>query len=397
MGASASVEVNNLILDGSDIQSHAQAVAEVKKIRALLLTNNNARIANLLCMTPVELEAHHQSVLTAMTKREVERKKEMIEAEKRGDYSKCHSGTAEDTKNEAEAAALLKGAVDDDGGEGDASGEYQILKSIDSINLSTKARSALEKRGKWMKYMNMNDCYGYVHGLTLEVRGNKPDTYIDEDEERKEEEEKEKKKKDKKKQLRKIEPKQLKEVIKEVENTANKTLLLLTDGEHDETLRTYFTMHGVVCDLSPLGFNIKKQRAEGIRVKSVMEDCRQATVKALKNGSMMGIFLGDIDGEDLPIMEKLCKNKKLGGPTVFPKQLFENKGKGLFTKFAAGSGSKLHLHRLYRDDDKDVSGGCVFKISFQTIIISNANMFTYKRQLKNCFPTLDNFEIVVVE
>jgi hypothetical protein len=395
MGASASFLPHDLDVTARDITSHQEALAEVQRIRALLLTTNNTRAAQLLCLSPEAMRTHNQSILHAMTRREADRKKDNIEAEKRGDYSKCHSGTAEDTKNEAEAAKLLKGTVDGDGEESN-DGEYAILKPLDS-QLSMDALRALETKGKWMRYLNMNDCYGYVHGLTLEVRGNRPDAYVDAEEEQNTQKElaKNSKAKNGGAQLHTIQCKELREKIDQVENMSGKTLLLLTDGEHNETLRTYFAMHGVVCDVAPLGLSTGQMRKQGVRVKNVLENCRQSVVKGLQNGLMCGIFIGDIDGEDMPILEKLCK-KPLGGPSVFPKQLFANKGKGLFTKFAAGSSSKLHLHRLYRDEDKDVSGGCVFKLKFQTIIISNCSAHTYKRQLKNCFP-LETFEIVVVE
>ena len=40
------------------------------------------------------------------------------EAARRNDYSNSFSGTADDTKNEAEAASLLKGGDGDGGGSG---------------------------------------------------------------------------------------------------------------------------------------------------------------------------------------------------------------------------------------------------------------------------------------
>ena len=393
MGSHPSIPLHHYPLDASDIQSPAQALAAVQHIRALILATNDTRIAQLLTLSKTTSLTHHQSVLAATTRREVARKKERIELEKRGDYSKCFSGTADDTKNEAEAAALLKGSVEEEQDEG----EYKILTPLHTAT-PVAALAALEERGTWMKYLNMNNCYGYVHGLTLEVRGNRPDAYIEEEQEQdatNSQTTATQKQNNTSAQLQTIEPRQIKETIDQVEEMSGKTLLLLTDGEHDETLRTYFSMHGVVCDLSPLGRTTKEKRAQKIRPKTVLEDCRQSTVKALQNGLTMGIFIGDIDGEDLPIVDKLCK-KPLGGPTVFPAQLFQDSGKGMFTKFAAGSGSKLHLHRLYREADQDVSGGCIFKIKFQTIVISNCSAHTYKRQLKNCFP-LENFVIVVVE
>ena len=387
MGSGVSIPTNLLSypLDASDITTPSQAVSEVKRLRAILLANNDARITHLLLLNnEEELQHHHDTVLTAMTRRENERKKEKLEAEKRGDYSNCFSGTAEDTKNEAEAAALLKGGVEEDNE--DTAGEYVILKPLSYNNVSDNALAVLESKGKWMKYLNMNDCYGYVHGLTLEVRGNRPETY--EDQEEATQMEQAKLAQQKKDELRTIEPRDVKEMIDEVEEIKGKTLLLLTDGEHDETLRTYFTMHGVICDLAELGLSVGEQRKQGIRVKNVLNQCRLSCIAALKNGKTMGIFIGDIDGNDLPIVDKLCV-KPLGGPSIFPAQLFQNKGKGLFDKLG---GTKLKLNRLFKKED----GGPMFKLKFQTVVISSAGKSTYKRQLKACFP-LEEFVVVLVK
>mgnify|MGYP001229186017 CR=1 FL=1 len=380
-------------LDGSDLTSPSQAIDEVKKLRSLFISNNNTRVARLLCLSKDDLETHHQAVLTAVAKRENERKKIMIEEEKRGDYSKSFSGTADDTKNEAEAASLLKvggpGAGEEDSSD-DSTGEYAILRPF-KRNVPTSALAALEEKGKWMKYLNMNGCFGYVHGLTLEARGNRPDSFVDPSEKEKADAEAEAAKK-KKEEVRTIAPKEIKEVLDEVEEMRGKTLLLLTDGEHDEALRTFFTMHGVVCDLSALGQSLSEQRKKGTKVKQVLEECRKSIVQALQRGATLAIFIGDIDGDDMPILEKLCQ-KPLGGPKKFPSQLFENKGKGLFDKHG---GSKLKLNLLFSDDETDAAGGCMFSVKFQTCIISSSGKKSYKRQLKSCFP-LDNFVIVAVE
>ena len=388
MGSSTSIILADP-LNASDITTKEAAMTEVRRLRAVLLANNDDRVTQLLLLTDAaSLTTHHEMVLKATTRREGDRKKARIEAEKKGDYSKCFSGTADDTKNEAEAAALLKGGVAE---ENDDSGEYSILQPLSGA--SQNALAALEVRGKWMKYLNMNDCYGYVHGLTLEVRGNRPEAFVDEDDDTSDSSSSAAQQAKKKAELvRTIEPRDIKDIIDEVEAIRNKTLLLLTDGEHDEALRTYFAMHGVICDLAPLGLPISQQRHNGIRVKTLLEECRKSTVRALKQGSTMAIFIGDIDGEDMPIVNKLCK-KPLGGASIFPPQLFVNKGKGLFDKMG---GNKLKLNRLFQGDDKDASGGCMFKLGFQTVVISNAGKATYKRQLKSCF-SLDNFEIVLVE
>ena len=103
----------------------------------------------MLALTPEAREAHDRAVLNATVKREAIRKKEAEAAARRNDYSNSFSGTADDTKNEAEAASLLKGGDGDGGASGSESkegvGEFAILRPLPD-DLSAECLAALEAR-----------------------------------------------------------------------------------------------------------------------------------------------------------------------------------------------------------------------------------------------------------
>ena len=73
----------------------------------------------------------------------------------------------------------------------------------------------------------------------------------------------------------------------------------------------------------------------------------------------------------------------------FPDTLFHRSGRGIL--------SNKRYARLYRDEDKDSAGGCMFKISFKTCVVSDFGPRTFKRELKDAFSKgLEGFEIVHV-
>ena len=144
-------------LDASDLAGGAaRSLAEVRYLRALA-AGAPARVAGLLALTPEAREAHDRAVLNATVKREAVRKKEAEAAARRNDYSNSFSGTADDTKNEAEAASLLKGGDGDGGGSGCESkedvGEFAILRPLRN-DLAADHLAALEAHGTWLRFMN---------------------------------------------------------------------------------------------------------------------------------------------------------------------------------------------------------------------------------------------------
>lgn len=380
--------------DGSDLHSSSaeEVVAEAKYLRALV-AGMPVRVAKLLSLTADKLKEHNSLVLAATVKREAQRKKDAEALARRNDYSNVFSGTADDTKNEAEAASLLKGGdgASAGGTGGIESGEFAILNPLPS-DLDIRCVAALEKHGTWLRFMNpSNSCWSYIHSLTLEITGIKPEAFV---EEKVIDDSKEKAKIETPGPLE-ISASELPEHIERVAENTKKTLLIL-DGTRDEEavgsdgrspLLEYFQQRGTVADLSGFGMAIGQQRKRGFKAKTATDEARKKLVAAIKSGLTCAIYIGDISGDDMSIPEKLCK-KPLGGPLIFPATLLLQSGRGIF--------NNQRYARLFRDEDKDSAGGCMFKIAFKTVVVSNFSPQTYTRELKNAFHSLDDFEVIHV-
>jgi hypothetical protein len=374
--------------DAADISGDAaRALAEVRLLRALA-GGAPARVAALLALTPAERTVHDKAVLVATVKRENVRKKEAEVMARRNDYSSSFSGTADDTKNEAEAAALLKGG---DGGGGDEStedaGEFAILNPLPA-DLHATQLAALRAHGTWLRFMNpSNSCWSYIHSLTLEITGIRPEGFVDDSTNTEEA------------SVAgesvvagplKIKASELPEHIERVGENTKKTLLILdgtasenTGAEEPSPLMSFFAQRGAIADLSGFGMTISQQRKNGFKAKTCVDEARKGVVAALKAGLTCAIFLGEISGDDVSVDEKICK-KPLGGPKTFPVTLFEQSGQGML--------SNKRYARLYRDEDKDVVG-----VAFKTVVVSSFDPKSYQRELKSAFQKgLTGFEVVHV-
>jgi hypothetical protein len=125
-----------------------------------------------------EKEALETELMGAMDAKE---KKEKIahdaHVKQKGNYEKSTGGTAEDTKNEAEAAKLLRG---DDG---DVDSGDPILKYDPSIYDHPIQEKTLNLVGKWRKFLGLSkNCYLYVHVISKEVVSIRPTEFADDEE-----------------------------------------------------------------------------------------------------------------------------------------------------------------------------------------------------------------------
>ena len=133
-----------------------------------------------LSMSAEEKNAFCSAILESATAREVQIAKKEALAAKVQDYSQSFGGTAADTRNEKEAAAILRGAG---GGGGGGTGEeeenalYPLLvrPKIDS----SYDLQQLRKYVKWGKVMGGKGCFLYLHLLTKEVVSNRPEDFDD--------------------------------------------------------------------------------------------------------------------------------------------------------------------------------------------------------------------------
>ena len=85
------------------------------------------------------------------------------------DYAQSFGGTEADSKNEKDAAEMLRGSL-------------QAAEETDSIlrppNVTHGFEHAeLRKSGKWSKYMGGSGCYMYIHNLTKDIVSIRPEEY----------------------------------------------------------------------------------------------------------------------------------------------------------------------------------------------------------------------------
>ena len=93
------------------------------------------------------------------------------------DYSKSFGGTEMDSKNEHEAADLLRGEQAKHVMEDEA---FRILQPPQLPHPAQLA--ALRKCAHWMKFLSHSGCYLYLHPLTRDLVAVRPEDFVDEDE-----------------------------------------------------------------------------------------------------------------------------------------------------------------------------------------------------------------------
>ena len=129
-------------------------------------------------MSEAERKEYHDAVLdAALTKEKVIAKKTAAN-NKVQDYSQSFGGTAADTKNEKEAAAILRGetAADNEEEEQQSLYPYLIPPNIEH----SYDQQQLRRYGKWGRFLGGTGCYLYIHYLTKEVVSLRPDEYEEE-------------------------------------------------------------------------------------------------------------------------------------------------------------------------------------------------------------------------
>lgn len=125
----------------------------------------------------LQIHNFHQSVSSAAENRDKNQTNK--KSNKSQDYTMLFSGSESDSKNEKEAAEILRGSNgDNDVGEDENVNSFlrkPLYNSIFTLQM-------LRKCGKWIKFMGGSGCYMYIHVLTKEVLSIKPDDFIEEEE-----------------------------------------------------------------------------------------------------------------------------------------------------------------------------------------------------------------------
>ncbi len=126
-------------------------------------------------MSDEEKSEYEHKVLEAIQITEQERLKTKL-AQKKPDYERSFGGTEADSKNEKDAAALLRGNA---GGSVEDDDSNSILRKP----RTTRAQHVrwLRSSSRWKKFQGA-DCVMYIHCLSREVVSIKPSEYEDEPE-----------------------------------------------------------------------------------------------------------------------------------------------------------------------------------------------------------------------
>jgi hypothetical protein len=116
----------------------------------------------------------HQSVLDSALAREKVVAKKAEANSKVADYSQSFGGTAADTKNEKEAAAILRGET----GGNDDEEQSHLYPFLAPPNIEhSYDQQQLRRCGKWGRVLGGTGCYLYLHYLTKEVVSIRPEDY----------------------------------------------------------------------------------------------------------------------------------------------------------------------------------------------------------------------------
>lgn len=274
------------------------------------------------------------------------------------DYSKGFSGSAEDTKNEAEAAAILRG----DGGSNDED-EATDPNALVEVDCDAQQLEALRAAGRWMRFLGVSGCYMYVHSVLKTVVAARPDDFADDAEEAVEEEEVD--------PANGLDSCEIADLLSKVEEiVASKKTPLLLDSSDEGKVAAFFSYHGIVMDVKVLAIGYAKS---GVKVQDVMETCRQKTVGALKSGQTLVLDLG----HSTPVFKgKLCKRE------VFPVEIFQEAGQKVFAPRI-----NPRYEKLFREEDKE-EGQCAIKCpeKFRFLVTSKLSPFEFEEKLSGCLP-----------
>ncbi|KAJ8600327.1 hypothetical protein CTAYLR_000645 [Chrysophaeum taylorii] len=312
-----------------------------------------------LCVTRVEFEVARIKAMSDEEREEeakvalaeaIERDKEALKQRSEGDYSKSFSGSKKDSKEEKEAASLLRGEA-----------EAEILL----VDFG-EHREEIEALGKWLKFLGSAGCYLYVHSLTRELRSTRPVEEVIEV------------KKTERSGLPEI---RLSEVPEEVARVvaAAKTPLLL-DASEARNVATFYKFKGVLVDGTMLALPLRDKLRP--KPKVWLEEARKKAVEAMKRGVTLAVDLGEAEGSKIPLASQWCKSDGLR------KEVFVEAGQSL-------ARNKMALKKMFRDDEREY-GECIVRDGFCTVVISQLPADVALKELADLTFDMTHMEPLVV-
>lgn len=281
------------------------------------------------------------------------------------DYSHSFGGTAEDTKNEKDAAEILRGGVDD---YVEAPKVYQSPYLTPPSFLHQSERQALRRTGKWLRYLSANGCYMYFNTLSHELHSNRPDSYVEEAHSGEGGVSTDVPPVDPANGLPVVEiadlPQEVERIIKDLKKTP-----LLIDISEGHVVRTFYTYKAQVEDVSPMTVPFGKS---GVKKEDFMARCRKKLVGAMKAGQYFVLYMGGVNIEHADLKGKLCKKN------VFPKDVFIKSGEPLIQ-------DKDKRKLIYHEDELE-DGEANVREGFHTIVVSSLSPFDFRHKLEDCIP-----------
>lgn len=297
------------------------------------------------------------------------------------DYSKSFGGTANDTKNEKDAAEILRGGEGGSAGGNTGANEDSNTALLQPPNmLHMSEHFVLRKAGKWCKYLSKTGCYLYLHNLTKDMVAVRPDDFIDEDDNLADSMKGESTLIDPANGLPKVAFEDLPAEIHRIITELNKTPLLI-DTSTTEVVRTFYTYKACLEDVSCLTIPFGKS---GLKKEEVMERCRKKLVSAMKTGKLFVLYLGQTNIEHADFKTKLCKKD------VFPKEVFQQGG----LKLLQPDYDPKYKY-IYREEDME-AGQAVVRDGFQAAVITTLSAFDYERLLADSIPLGYMYPIYIV-
>mmetsp|Transcript_17336 Transcript_17336/g.29311 ORF Transcript_17336/g.29311 Transcript_17336/m.29311 type:complete len:434 (-) Transcript_17336:159-1460(-) len=330
-------------------------------------------------MTAEDRKKFNSSVFESAETKERKLAKALV-GKKPEDYSQSFGGTAADTKNEKEAAAILRGegASGDEGAEEDAL-LYPLLVKPDFEQLSSTNYDTQQLRhhgGRWGKYLGSSGCYLYMHSLTKEVLSLRPEDYNDDEDGAGGSGGLEGDEGDPAGSLdpaNGLQTIQIENLIGEVNRiaTEEKKTPLLIDRSANQAVRAFYSYKGCLEDVSQLTIPFGKS---GVKKEDVMERCRVKLVSAIKTGAVFALYMGDVGIDHADFKGKLCKKN------VFPKETFQQAGAKLL-----GPDYDPKYKAVFREPDLE-AGQAIAREGFQVVVISSLDPYEYEAALSDCLP-----------
>lgn len=250
-------------------------------------------------LTEQEVNDINEQILKDIIARDKDLYKANHHSKANTDYSQSFGGTADDTKNEREAAEILRGG---DTTETEAVKTYLSPYVTPPTILHQSERQALRNHGKWLRFLSANGCYMYFNTMSHELHSIRPEEFVDEADVP-HHAHADAPPVDPANGLPVVSVADLPAEVERIVLELKKTPLLI-DTSPNQVARTFYSYKACLEDVSQMTIPFGKS---GVKKEDVMERCRKRLVGAMKSGSPFVLYLGAVTIEHADLKGKLCK------------------------------------------------------------------------------------------